>query len=97
MLKCQVPSNQQDGQAEKIHLLKGVGKEHVSFLILILTFHHQLSQVDMVVPSQVQDVMLHRVVVARTNHHCLDLVCFLGSQPVICFFPRHRQEHLSVS
>ena len=42
------------------------------------TFRRQLSQVDLVAPSQVPDVMLHQVVVARKNNHCLDLVCNVG-------------------
>ena len=47
---------------EQIHCLKDVGKDHVSFPILALTFHDQLSQVDLVERNQVQDVMLHQVV-----------------------------------
>ena len=50
----------------------------MSFRVLALTFHHQLSQVDLLVPSQVPDVMLHQVVVARKNCHYLDLVCFVS-------------------
>ena len=47
-------------------------------LLPVLTFLHQLSEVDLVEPNQVQDVMLHQVVVARTNYHCLEIVCFVG-------------------
>ena len=74
---------QQELQVEQIQLPNDVGKEHVSFLILTPTFHHQLAQVELVEPCQVQDVMVHQVVVARTNCHCLDLVCFVGPN----FFP----------
>ena len=49
----------------------------VSSRVLALTFHLQLSQVDLVAPSQVPDVMLHQVVVARKNNHCSDIVCFV--------------------
>ena len=56
----------------------------MSFLVLVLTFHSQLSQVDLVAPSQVQEVMLHQVVVARTNYHCLD--SFVSWVPTSDFF-----------
>ena len=63
---------------EQIHLPKEVGQEHMKLLIFAVTFHHRLPQIDLVEPSQVQDVTLHQVVVARTNYHCLDIVYFVG-------------------
>ena len=78
MLNLPVEPNQQERQVESIHLPKDVRKEHVSFRVLALTFHHQLSHVDLISPGQVTDVMLHQVVVARKNYHYLDLVCFVG-------------------
>ena len=54
----------------------------MSLLVLVLTFHHQLSHVDLVAPSQVPDVTLYQAVLARKNNHCLDLVCFVG--PKLC-------------
>ena len=41
-------------------------------------FHHQLAEVAMVEPCQVQDVVLHQVVVAKACFRCLDRVCFVG-------------------
>ena len=89
----QVQQSQQERQVEPIHLPKGVERETVTFLILVLAFHHHLAQVDLVAPCQVQDVVLHQVVVAKTCLRCLDLVCFVG--PNQRFLPpKHRQEQL---
>ena len=63
---------------ESIHSPEDVPQKHVSFRVFVLTFHHQVAQVDLVEVCQVQDVMLHQVVEARTNYRCLDLVCFVG-------------------
>ena len=77
-MSFQVQQSQQERLVEPIHLPKDVEQENVTFLILVLTFHHQPAQVNMLEPCQVQDVMLHQVAVARTNYRCLDIVCFVG-------------------
>ena len=64
---------------------KDVDWENVTFLILLLTSHL----------AHVQHEVLDQDAVARTCHHCVDLVCFV-SQPVNSSL-KHRQEHLSVS
>ena len=58
--------------------------------------HHQLAQVDLVGLCQVQDEVLHQVVVARACHRCVDLVYFVGPNQRLPL-RQHRQEHLSVS
>ena len=87
----QVQQSQQERQVEPIHLLKDVDRENVTFLILVLAFNHHLAQVDLVAPCQVQDVVLHQVVVAKTCLRCLDLVCFVGPNQRF-LLPKHRQE-----
>ena len=57
-MRFQVQRSQQEHQLEPICLPKYVERENVTFLILVLTFHHQLAQVNLVEPCQVQDVVL---------------------------------------
>ena len=78
---------------EPIHLPKDVERENVTFLILVLAFHHHFAQVDLVAPCLLQDVVLHQVVVAKTCLRSLDLVCFVA--PNQRFLPpNHRQQQL---
>ena len=78
------------------HLFKDVAWEIETFLSLVLTFHHQLAQVDLEEPCQVQYVVLHRVVVAKTCFRCLDFVCFVVPNQWF-LLPKRREECLSVS
>ena len=46
---------------------KDVPQKRVSFRILVLTFRHQFSSVDLVASNRVPDVMLHQIDAARKN------------------------------
>ena len=48
------------------------------------------------IQHEVQDEVLHQVVLARTCHRCVALVCFVGPNQRL-LLRQHRQEHLSVS
>ena len=76
-MSFQVQPKQQERQLEQVPLPKDVELENVTFLILVLTLH-QLVQADLVEPYQVQDVVLHHILMARTCSCCLDIVCFVG-------------------
>ena len=51
MMSLEVQQSQQERKVEPTQLLNDVGRDHVTFLILALTCHHQLSQVHFQVPD----------------------------------------------
>ena len=62
-----------------VSLTEGCANKHVSFRVLVLTFHHQFSSIDLVASNRVPGAMLHQMDAARKNCCCFNLVCFVGA------------------
>ena len=72
MLNFQVQPNQQDCQEEHIHLPKETCV--ISGLCIDISSSALTGRLGGTKSGARRDV--HQVVVARTNYHCLDFVCF---------------------
>ena len=68
---------------EIVSLTEGCATETVSYRFLALTFHHQISLVDLVASNRVPEVMLHQSECGQQELLLLGSRVLRGSQPVI--------------